>query len=89
MGPWLHFVTHPAYLIACLVVAILGRKRRSGLLGYFFLSFLLTPLVMLFVLYVGAEPAEPTAEELKAEAETLARKAEKAAERARAKADQL
>lgn len=63
MSMWLHVVTHPAYLILCLVVGLMGRKRRTGIAGYFLMSFALTPLLMLFVLYVGGERPLPRDEE--------------------------
>jgi len=65
MSMWLYIVTQPVYLLACVLVGVAGRKRRTGMFGYFFLSFVLTPLVMLFVLFVGGEkPPPPERDEL-------------------------
>lgn len=64
MSIWLHIVTNPVYLIACLIVGFAGRKRRTGMFGYAVMSFLLTPLVMMFVLYVGGEKPVPDDDDL-------------------------
>ncbi len=64
MSLWLHIVTHPAYLLACVLVGVAGRKRRTGFFGYTVMSFLLTPLFTLFVLYVGGEKPRPVPDDL-------------------------
>jgi hypothetical protein len=40
-----------AYLMLCLVCAILGRGRRIGFWGFFFCAFIFTPIVALLFLY--------------------------------------
>jgi uncharacterized membrane protein len=50
------------YLALCLVVGFTGRHRRLGFLGYFLLSIVFTPIIMLLILlvtqhYLGHETA--------------------------------
>ncbi len=39
-----------AYLLLCMVLGALGRRRKLGAWGYFFASFLLTPVIGLLLL---------------------------------------
>lgn len=39
------------YVALCLVAAIAGRNRRIGFWGYFFSSFVFTPIISLLFLY--------------------------------------
>jgi len=48
-----------AYLMLCFSAGVLGRNRAIGFSGFFFLSIVLTPFVMLLVYFLGA-PREPT-----------------------------
>ena len=82
MNVWLHVVTHPAFLLACVLVGFAGRNRRTGFFGYLVMSLPLTPLLMLFVLYVGAEKPSPDPEDEPARPED-AKKAKKARKRSR------
>lgn len=41
------------YLMLCLVVALAGRSRKPGFLGFFLLSILLTPVVTLLYLLIS------------------------------------
>lgn len=41
------------YLVLCLAVALAGRRRRIGFSGYFILSIVFTPLVMLIFLILS------------------------------------
>lgn len=47
-----------AYLIACWLIAIVGRRYRLGFWGYFFGSLLLTPIVGVLLL-IAAVPVQP------------------------------
>ena len=47
MGP--EFVL--GYLALCLVAGIAGRNRRIGFWGFFFCSFIFTPVISLLFLY--------------------------------------
>jgi hypothetical protein len=38
------------YIMACLLLAPLGRNRRMGVMGTFLISLLITPILMLLVL---------------------------------------
>jgi hypothetical protein len=40
------------YLILCLIVGFVGRRRKIGFLGYFLLSLILTPLITLLFLVI-------------------------------------
>lgn len=42
------------YAALCLLVAWFGRKRQIGFAGFFVLSVLLTPLIMMLVYLLGA-----------------------------------
>jgi hypothetical protein len=42
------------YLLLCLLVGLCGRKRRTGFGGTFALALLLTPPVMLLILWLTA-----------------------------------
>ncbi|SVC52795.1 uncharacterized protein METZ01_LOCUS305649 [marine metagenome] len=42
------------YIPLCLGIGYLGKKRKGGFWVYFLVSFLLTPLIGLLVLYIGA-----------------------------------
>jgi hypothetical protein len=55
MTSYLAIIAHPAYLLACVLVALAGRRRRGGFFVFALLSLLLTPLSGLFILYVGGE----------------------------------
>ncbi len=47
------------YLLGCLLVGFLGRKRQIGFAGFFVLSLFVTPLVMSLVYLLGApHPSE-------------------------------
>lgn len=54
-----------AYLLLCLLVAFLGRKRQIGMLGYFVISLVLTPLggavVLIMGWLLGAPPVDEKA----------------------------
>lgn len=94
----LPIVTHPVYIVACVLVGLIWRRRRTGFVGTTLLCFLLTPLLFPLFLYVTgpAKPSDPEAEleaQLEAElekqlAEQRAAEAEREleAERARGKA---
>ncbi len=43
-----------AYLVLCLIAAILGSNRTLGFWGYLLLSLVATPLVAFVVLIIGA-----------------------------------
>lgn len=45
------------YLALCALVAYLGRNRKFGSWGYFFASFLLTPVVGLMLVYASYQRA--------------------------------
>ena len=40
------------YLLLCLVVGFVGRRRKIGFLGYFLLSILVTPLIPLLFIVI-------------------------------------
>ena len=42
------------YLLLCLVVGFLGRRRRMGFWGFVFLSVMLTPLVTSLFIFFAA-----------------------------------
>lgn len=63
IGAILPIVTHPAYLLGCALVGVAGRKRRMGFFGFLIFSFLLTPLLGAFVLFVSAPRLLPGEEE--------------------------
>jgi|AGTN01.1.fsa_nt_gi hypothetical protein len=42
------------YCILCVVTGLAGRHRRSGFIGTVLLSFVLTPVLMLVLLYLTA-----------------------------------
>ena len=44
-----------AYLGACIVIGIMGRRRKLGSWGYFFGSILLTPIIG-FLLLMASDP---------------------------------
>ncbi len=44
------FVIAGLYVVACVVVGLAGTRRSMGFWGAFFLSFLITPFVMILVL---------------------------------------
>jgi hypothetical protein len=46
-----------AYLIACLLVGFVGRKRQIGFAGFVVLSLLLTPVVTFLIYLLGAPKA--------------------------------
>jgi hypothetical protein len=51
-----------AYLVLTLLAAFLGRHRRIGFWGFFFLSIIVTPFATLFFIFVctpGKVPAKP------------------------------
>lgn len=48
-----------AYIVVCLVVALLGLNRRSGYVGALFMCFLMTPLVAFLVLWMTAPARKP------------------------------
>ena len=47
------------YVILCSVAGFLGRKRRIGFWGFFFLSLLVTPLLSAMFIYVAAPVRRP------------------------------
>jgi hypothetical protein len=47
------------YLICCLLVAILGRRKVMGFWGYFFGSIVLTPVIGFLLMLVSAKHKEP------------------------------
>jgi hypothetical protein len=47
------------FVALSIIIAFLGRKRRFGFWGYFFLSMLLTPVVGLLTLIAAIPKAEP------------------------------
>ena len=49
-----------AYLFLCLSAGWLGRNRAIGFSGFFFLSIVLTPFVMLLAYFLGAPRDEST-----------------------------
>lgn len=55
MIPWMPLVAHPAYLLACVLVGWAGRRRRAGLFGFVLIALVVTPLIALLILLVGAE----------------------------------
>ena len=54
------FFAHPAYLLACVLIGIAGRNRRAGFFGFLVMSWLLTPLISLFILFVAGPKPKPT-----------------------------
>lgn len=46
------------YLLLCGVTAFMGRRRRIGFWGFFFLSILVTPLLTALFIFAAA-PARP------------------------------
>jgi len=48
-----------AYLLLSLLVALCGRHRRTGFVGAFFMSLVLTPVLAFLVLYLTA-PSRPS-----------------------------
>ena len=46
------------YLIICAGVALLGRKRRIGFIGFFIFSVLFTPVIVLLILLLTAPKRE-------------------------------
>ena len=48
-----------AYVVVCMVVALLGLNRRSGYVGALFMCFLMTPLVAFLVLWMTAPARRP------------------------------
>jgi len=44
------FVIAGLYVLACIVVGIVGTRRSMGFWGAFFLSFVITPFLMIIVL---------------------------------------
>jgi hypothetical protein len=50
--------TIAGYIVLCLVAAFLGRHRRIGFWGFFFLSLLATPFATLFFIFV-CTPGKP------------------------------
>ncbi len=56
----LPYLTHPAYLLACGLMGILGLRRRGGFFVFLIMALLLTPLGALFIYHIAAErPADP------------------------------
>jgi hypothetical protein len=52
-----HFVIIILYLVLCLVVAFLGRKRKWGFWGYLWSSILFSPLLgLIFLLASDPKP---------------------------------
>jgi len=49
------------YCLFCLLVGLIGRRRRSGFVGTALISFVVTPLLMLVVLYLTAAAKEDRA----------------------------
>ena len=53
-------VTVLVYLVICYIVALIGRNRKFGFWGYFFLSILLTPIIgLLTVVASDSRKKEP------------------------------
>lgn len=48
------------YLVLCGLAGFLGRKRRIGFWGFFFLSILVTPLITASLIYFAAQPRTDT-----------------------------
>ncbi|MBA3948612.1 MAG: hypothetical protein H0X44_01545 [Acidobacteria bacterium] len=46
------------YLLLCVATAFMGRRRRIGFWGFFFLSILVTPLLTSLLIFAAA-PARP------------------------------
>ena len=44
------------YLALCLVAGVAGRKRRIGFWGYFFCSFIFTPIISILFLFFASPP---------------------------------
>jgi hypothetical protein len=42
------------YLVLCLIAGFLGRRRRIGFWGFFFVSILLTPLISTLFIFLAA-----------------------------------
>jgi len=55
------FVIAGLYVLACIVVGLAGTRRSMGFWGAFFLSFVITPFVMILVLQLTrrSEPPPP------------------------------
>ena len=47
------------YLILCGISAFLGRKRRIGFWGFFFLSILITPIITALFIFAAAPAPRP------------------------------
>ncbi len=43
------------YVLTCLAVGYLGRDKNIGFLGFFLLSFFITPIASLLILLIGAD----------------------------------
>ena len=43
------------YLVLCLVVAVLGRKKTIGFWGFFFFSLFLSPVIGLAILVIAKD----------------------------------
>ncbi len=43
------------YIILCLIVAVLGRKKTIGFWGFFFFSLILSPIVGLAILIIAKD----------------------------------
>jgi Na+-transporting methylmalonyl-CoA/oxaloacetate decarboxylase gamma subunit len=53
------FVIAGLYVLACVVVGLAGTRRSMGFWGAFFLSFLITPFVMILVLQLTRRSDPP------------------------------
>lgn len=43
------------YITLCLIVAVLGRNKTIGFWGFFFFSFILTPVIGLSILIIAKD----------------------------------
>lgn len=48
-----------AYLILCVIVGMLGSRTQIGFWGFFFLSFLFTPLIGFMIVILGQPRSVP------------------------------
>jgi hypothetical protein len=58
-GQWIQLISHPIYILACVLIGLFGTGRRGGFIGFTLISILLTPLTSIFILLVGAQRKTP------------------------------
>ena len=48
------------YILLCLAVGFAGRNRSVGFVGFFFIAFLLTPIIAIAILLLAVERKHPS-----------------------------